>query len=346
MRYKIRVILDNDNDEDVFKDFEVSKNINLTKFHEYIKKEFNLQGSEMASFYSVDENWDTLIEYTLVPFDDNSVPMEKLSLHDILNNNESSILYVYDFMNMWTFFIELLNETSKKKNESQISLFFSKGEVPKIPPKKNFSNDQKEHLFATSVIAISAKLAKSDGKISKSEILAFKKIFEFPAEDEKAISNIFNSAKENIDDYKDIAEQVYIVFKSDKGLLFELLNSLFSIAYADGELHPKEKVMLSDIAKVFQISGNEFEILNNIFEAKVASDKNSINRSYKILGLSENASLEQVSNQYRKLIKEYHPDKLQGMGLPKEFIELANQKLSAINKAYTEIKNNEKKSKL
>ena len=211
---------------------------------------------------------------------------------------------------------------------------------------KNFSNVQKQQIFATSVIAISAKLAKADGKISKSEILAFKKIFEFPAEDEKAIRNIFNSAKKNIDDYKDIAEQVYKVFKSDKGLLFELLNSLFSIAYADGELHPKEKLMLSEIAKVFQISDNEFESLNNIFEAKISKDNTSKNRSYKILGLSENASLEEVSNQYRKLIKEYHPDKLQGMGLPKEFIELANQKLSAINKAYTEIKNNEKKSNL
>ena len=211
---------------------------------------------------------------------------------------------------------------------------------------KNFSNDQKEQIFATSVIAISAKLAKADGKISKSEILAFKKIFEFPAEDEKAISNIFNSAKKNIDDYKDVAEQVYKVFKSDRGLLFELLNSLFSIAYADGELHPKERDMLFEIAKVFQISGNEFESLNNIFEEKISTDNTSINRSYKILGLSENASLEQVSNQYRKLIKQYHPDKLQGMGLPKEFIDLANQKLSAINKAYTEIKNNEKKSKL
>ena len=116
MIYKIRIILDNDNDEDVFKDFEVSKNINLAKFHEYIKKEFNLQGCEMASFYSVDENWDTLIEYSLVPFDEGSVPMDKLSLHEILNKNESSILYVYDFMNMWTFFIELLYETSIKKN--------------------------------------------------------------------------------------------------------------------------------------------------------------------------------------------------------------------------------------
>ena len=211
---------------------------------------------------------------------------------------------------------------------------------------KNFSNDQKEQIFATSVIAISAKLAKADGKISKSEILAFKKIFEFPAEDEKAISNIFNSAKENIDDYKDIAEQVYKVFKFDKELLFELLNSLFSIAYADGELHPKEKEMLFEISKIFKISGNEFESLNNIFEAKVCTDNGSINRSYKILGLSKNANLEQVSNQYRKLVKEYHPDRLQGMGLPKEFIELANQKLTAINKAYNDIKSNEKKSKL
>ena len=91
---------------------------------------------------------------------------------------------------------------------------------------------------------------------------------------------------------------------------------------------------------------NEFESLNNIFEAKLSKDNTSKNRNYKILGLSENASLEEVSNQYRKLIKEYHPDKLQGMGLPKEFIELANQKLSAINKAYTEIKNDEKKNKL
>ena len=212
--------------------------------------------------------------------------------------------------------------------------------------KKNFSNDQKEQIFATSVIAISAKLAKADGKISKSEILAFKKIFEFPAEDEKAISDIFNSAKENVDDYKDIAEQVYKVFKSDRELLLELLNSLFTIAYADGELHPKEKVMLFQISKFFRISSNEFESLNNMFEVRASRDNNSLNRSYKILGLTKNANLEQVSNQYRKLVKEYHPDKLQGMGLPKEFIELANKKLTSINKAYNEIKNNERKNKL
>ena len=71
-----------------------------------------------------------------------------------------------------------------------------------------------------------------------------------------------------------IAEQVYKVFKSDKGLLFELLNSLFSIAYADGELHSKEKMMLLEIAKTFKISSNEFESLNNIFEANLLTCHN------------------------------------------------------------------------
>ncbi len=211
---------------------------------------------------------------------------------------------------------------------------------------KNFTNFEKEQIFATSVIAISAKLAKVDGKVSKSEVLAFKKIFQYPTEDEKAISDIFNSAKENIDDFKDIAEQVYKVFKADRGLLFELLNSLFSIAYADGELHPKEKLMLYEISKIFKFSNNEFESIDNIFVSKISKDNTSIGRCYKILGLSENVNLEEVSIQYRKLVKEYHPDRLQGMGLPKEFIELANQKLTAINKAYNEIKNNENKTKL
>ena len=215
-----------------------------------------------------------------------------------------------------------------------------------IESNNNFSKDQKEQIFATSVIALAAKLAKVDGKITDSEILVFKKIFEFPAEDEKAISDIFNSAKKNINDYKDIAEQVFEVFKFDKELLFELLNSLFSIAYADGELHPKEQLMLSEISNIFKFSNKEFESIRNIFESKVSKNNTMINKYYKILGLQENANLEEVSNQYRKLVKEYHPDRLQGMGLPKEFIELANQKLTAINKAYNEIKNEKKKSEL
>ena len=52
--------------------------------------------------------------------------------------------------------------------------------------------------------------------------------------------------------------------------------------------------------------------------------------------------METITKRYKSLIKEYHPDRLQGLGLPKEFIQLANKKLSAINEAYSAIKNEKK----
>ena len=207
---------------------------------------------------------------------------------------------------------------------------------------QKLSLTQKEQIFATSVIALSAKIAKADGNISKSEILAFKKIFEFPKEDEKAISEIFNSAKENIEDYKEIAKQVFDVFTNEKSLLLELLNSLFSIAYADGDLHYKEEIILLEISKIFSFSKDQFDSISNIHSSKNSEEFYNINKSYKILGVTKNSSTEQISIKYKELVKEYHPDRLQGMGLPEEFIELANQKLTAINKAYNDIKNEKK----
>ena len=52
--------------------------------------------------------------------------------------------------------------------------------------------------------------------------------------------------------------------------------------------------------------------------------------------------MEAITKRYKVLIKEYHPDRLQGLGLPKEFIQLANKKLSSINEAYSTIKNEKK----
>ena len=96
------------------------------------------------------------------------------------------------------------------------------------------------------VIAISAKLAV-DGKFQRVKFYLLK-IFDFPAEDEKAISDIFNQLKKILMTIRILLNR-FIKHSNLIELLFELLNSLFSIAYADGELHPKEKVMLFEISK-------------------------------------------------------------------------------------------------
>ena len=71
--------------------------------------------------------------------------------------------------------------------------------------KHKFSNNDKEQIFATGVIALAAKLSKVDGKVTKNEIDTFKKIFEFPNNDIKIIGKLFNSAKEDLSNYQSYA---------------------------------------------------------------------------------------------------------------------------------------------
>ena len=207
---------------------------------------------------------------------------------------------------------------------------------------KIFNVKEKEQVFASGVVALAAKLSKADGIITKEEIITFKKIFDFPKEDEKAISKLFNAAKESTQDYKDIANQIYVFFHKDKSLLFELLNSLFAIAYADNDFHKNEKEMLKQISRIFKFSEKDFEHINSLFIDKKSSNLDKLSTYFKVLGVKEDTSLEDITKKYKTLIKEYHPDRLQGLGLPKDFIQLANKKLSSINEAYSAIKNEKK----
>ena len=58
---------------------------------------------------------------------------------------------------------------------------------------------------------------------------------------------------------------------------------------------------------------------------------------YEVLGISRDASDEEVKRTYRKLIRENHPDTLMAQGVPQEFIDLANEKMATINAAYDRI---------
>ncbi len=57
-----------------------------------------------------------------------------------------------------------------------------------------------------------------------------------------------------------------------------------------------------------------------------------------ILGLKKGASSEDIKNAYRKLAKEYHPDKLSGMS--EGIIKLAKEKFQEINDAYEHLNKN------
>ena len=101
--------------------------------------------------------------------------------------------------------------------------------------------------------------------------------------------------------------------------------------------------MLIEISKIMNIGNNDLDFIKSMYANKSKDNKDNAKLYYKILGVSEENSLEEITKKYKSLIKEYHPDRLQGLGLPEDFIKLANEKLSSINEAYNFLKNEKTK---
>tara|TARA_Y100000590_G_C15698743_1_gene1006058 strand:- start:808 stop:1545 length:738 start_codon:yes stop_codon:yes gene_type:complete len=195
-----------------------------------------------------------------------------------------------------------------------------------------FSNQQKQQIFAFSVIILSAKLAKADGTVTKDEINAFKEKFKISKEDITKVGKIFNEAKKEVYGYKPIADQIGSLFQDNKILLEELLNNLFYIAASDGKISIKEIELLKSISKSFKFTENDFQ---RIFQINLSNKESD---PYKVLGVNRKDSNDIIRKKWLDLSKHHHPDNLIAKGMPKEFIDRSNEELAAINLAYDKIK--------
>ena len=192
-------------------------------------------------------------------------------------------------------------------------------------------NQQKQSIFALSVIMLAAKLAKADGVVTKDEIEAFKEKFKIPSKDMHQVGKIFNEAKKTTYGFESIAQQVAELFQDNKVVLEELLNNLFYIAEADGKISSDELSFLRTVSSIFKFSENTFQ---RIYQARL-NDKES--DPYKVLGVKRTDNEETIKKAWIRLTKEHHPDNLVAKGMPPEFIEQVTKETSAINTAYDKI---------
>jgi len=185
--------------------------------------------------------------------------------------------------------------------------------------------------FTIGVIALSAKMAKVDGHVSREEIDAFRQAFQVPEGEMKNVAHIFNVARQEATGFEPYAEQLAKLFRGKPAMLEELLGILFHIARADGVIHPAELEFLSRVAAIFGFSTAEFD---RVKAENLGPDKAD---PYTVLGVTRAATDKEIKTAYRKLIKAHHPDLLASQGLPPEFIAIANEKLSVINVAFDRI---------
>ena len=195
-----------------------------------------------------------------------------------------------------------------------------------------YGPDAKQVAFTTAIIVLSAKMAKSDGQVTADEIATFKRIFQIPVAEQKAVSQIWAEAKREAAGFEPYARQIANLFGNEQQVLEELLGALFHIAKADGVVHSEEMRMLNAISGIFGFDAHAFERISRIH---LGYEKQ--NNPYEVLNIDRSASDEEVKKRYRELIREYHPDVLMSKGVPHEFIEIANDKVAAINSAYDQI---------
>ena len=221
-------------------------------------------------------------------------------------------------MSIWTRISEAV--AALAKGESLSAVF----ERLRTPPERSVA-------FTIAVIALSAKMAKADGLVTRDEVMAFRQVFQIAEGDEAGAARVFNLARQDVAGYEDYARRIGAMFDADSGTLCDLMEGLFHIAMADGTYHPKEDAFLERVAQIFGLDERRFRALRARFVPDAAPDP------YTVLGVSPDAPLTEIRRAWRQLVRDSHPDVMIARGVPPEAVRLSERRLIDINRAWEEI---------
>ncbi|MBW1699106.1 MAG: TerB family tellurite resistance protein [Deltaproteobacteria bacterium] len=197
------------------------------------------------------------------------------------------------------------------------------------------SGETAQLTFFVAAFSMLAKLVRADGRIEKEEIDTIER---FMAEDlnldpesRRYARNIFQTALKSQESFEDFAFQFYNQFRYQPQFLELMIDILFRVAVSDAALSENEERIIRSAADIFHISEERYQT----FRSKYVSD---VEKYYAVLNSKITDSDEHIKQQYRKLVQDYHPDKIVSKGLPEEFVKFAHQKFREIQEAYDAIK--------
>ena len=141
MKYNIRITLESK--EDVIREIEINSDCFMSELHYFIIDVFGLDNKELASFYTVNSELELEDEFPLISFKDNSSNMENTKLESVLTNINDKLIYVFDYMKMWRFLIDLIKiETDFKEKKCTLKI----GEIPDEAPEVIFNQDDNDNF--------------------------------------------------------------------------------------------------------------------------------------------------------------------------------------------------------
>ena len=202
------------------------------------------------------------------------------------------------------------------------------------------------------LVSLLAKVAKSDGRVSELEARLITQVLDDLSQKVSGVSgvreylkDIYNSQKENVDNAYETARNYKRAFNLNYDTCVARLTFFLNLAYIDGEFNKSEQDVIRNIAYGFGIDKETLDEIiykfDSFYGSRFGADRDEVSRendAFEVLGLSKNASLDEVKARYKELVRQYHPDILMGRGESKEVIERSTKKLQEINEAYGRLK--------
>jgi len=199
-----------------------------------------------------------------------------------------------------------------------------------------FEEDRNSFLF--SMLVLSSYIIKADGKIMHSEMNCVRNFLrnnfgeQAVRQGEDILLKLFEMQKQQgATTFKETIRKscVEISFHMNIGQRLQLLDYLIIIAKVDGTVSPEEGYALKEVATYLGLSAQDVDSMLNM-EAS-SNQQIGLDEAYKILGISPNATNDEVKAAYRKMALKHHPDRVSTLG--DDVREAAEKKFQEINNA-------------
>ncbi len=208
-------------------------------------------------------------------------------------------------------------------------------------------NALRQAVFIETVFILMGKLAKADGQVSQDEIAHAEQFMQklgMTAQHRQQAIAWFKQGADAGFDIEPTLMRFMAVCGHTRNLREVLLAYLIVMALADGQYHPAEEALLTDIAGRLGYGPVAFKQMLDMvrnqshFAGAQANAETALDDAYKALGVTKDSSDAEIKRAYRKLMSQYHPDKLMGQGVPEDMIAMATEQAKEIQLAHDLIK--------
>lgn len=185
--------------------------------------------------------------------------------------------------------------------------------------------------FATAVTALGAKLAMADGLAHAVERKAFLEVFHPEDNARGNVLKLYDLARQTSLGFESYARRLSKRYVHCPQILEDVLEGLFHIAVADGQLTHAEESYLQKVADLFGLKPAAYRRIRAGYVTHDGDDP------YYILGVAHTATEAEIKKARHRLLGDFHPDRIIARGLPEEFRTLYTHKSALINRAYDQI---------